>query len=388
MKKGDLVWTKFDTYPHWPSRIASDEVTQKLREYKDVKSGVGVLFFGEELEYGLVELNCIEPFAENYDKHINAHTGTNKKNFEAALEQAKISNQIQDPVLELEDKKKNRRSMKNKGEDTKENKEVMDVKKSNETVHDKSHGDKTEANKEKEHKKSHGENEKKHEKSEQAMINKSDENHESSHKKVKKNTENFVQNKTEEIQEAMQNKDENNDLVNKEENKPQEKTASDPKIEEIKPDSSKNDVNFDTKSGSINKIKGTDVNETSKQEIDPDVEPTMEFNNETLPESNVSQPGDNQSDEVIKKFKSEGCAQDDSNNYIPGLNSDIINNGEKKAQILDQMKEELNTEIKNEVLNGIAANISDSPVYNNINEDLKEDLGEEIEKTGNETKGI
>ncbi|KAM0674609.1 hypothetical protein GVAV_001796 [Gurleya vavrai] len=101
-----VVFAKFDEFPHWPARIASNEHTERLRANKNRSDGVGVLFFGPVLEWALVEESNICNFDEN---GIKLHGNTQGSSFAKAMEQAKISHEIDDPELEIEEKGKRRK---------------------------------------------------------------------------------------------------------------------------------------------------------------------------------------------------------------------------------------------------------------------------------------
>ncbi|TBT98243.1 PWWP domain-containing protein [Hamiltosporidium tvaerminnensis] len=102
-KPGDVVWSKYDEYPYWPSRIASKDVTDTLQSYNNTNLGIGVLFFGQNLTYALVEEKNICEFFENYKFY---YKGSDEEDFRFAIEQAKSNQNIEDPPLELPKKKK------------------------------------------------------------------------------------------------------------------------------------------------------------------------------------------------------------------------------------------------------------------------------------------
>lgn len=66
-KPGDIVWSKYDTYPPWPSKIADAQTTLRLQQHYGC-TGVGVLFLGRELSYGIVPYRNIYDFNVYYDK--------------------------------------------------------------------------------------------------------------------------------------------------------------------------------------------------------------------------------------------------------------------------------------------------------------------------------
>merc|ERR1711890_132035 len=112
--QNDLVWTKFCNYPWGPSRIASQETTQKLKDYYN-RDGVGVLFLGKPLYFGLVDEKNIKLYKEREIEPVIEYADEYKE----ALEMVDLN--IEEPALEL---KKRRRSYKNKAETLEEKKRV------------------------------------------------------------------------------------------------------------------------------------------------------------------------------------------------------------------------------------------------------------------------
>lgn len=53
-KPNDIVLAKYDFYPPWPSKIAPLEISEELLNRSD-KEGVVVMFYGDELTYGIIE---------------------------------------------------------------------------------------------------------------------------------------------------------------------------------------------------------------------------------------------------------------------------------------------------------------------------------------------
>lgn len=112
-KSGDLVWAKFDDYPYWPARIAKECVTEELKEFRE-RDGVGILFFGFQLTYDLVNKRNIKDFEKNFDLYSNPKNidKNMKSEFKEALRQAVSKEVIEDPILELEEEKRNNKKSK------------------------------------------------------------------------------------------------------------------------------------------------------------------------------------------------------------------------------------------------------------------------------------
>ena len=94
LEPNTLVWAKLTGYPYWPGRITPPEITNKLKRfYSNNKNSVGVLFFGTELSYSLVNKNKIRIFEKNENyKNLD-------EEIKIAFEQAKISNEIEYPEI-------------------------------------------------------------------------------------------------------------------------------------------------------------------------------------------------------------------------------------------------------------------------------------------------
>lgn len=99
LKPGDIVWSKYDTYPPWPSKITSHATTVLLQKYYKRK-GVGVLFLGRELSYGIVPVKNVYDFNVYYDKFR-----TDDEEMRHAL--GMVGKEFKDPPLELGDENSN-----------------------------------------------------------------------------------------------------------------------------------------------------------------------------------------------------------------------------------------------------------------------------------------
>ncbi|EJW02801.1 hypothetical protein EDEG_00258 [Edhazardia aedis USNM 41457] len=80
-----IVWSQFDQYPYWPSRLADKEQTRNLREYYHREDGTGVLFLGKKQEWGLVDNEKIKPFKKFYKEFCTAE---DSEEFKLAIKQA------------------------------------------------------------------------------------------------------------------------------------------------------------------------------------------------------------------------------------------------------------------------------------------------------------
>ncbi|ELA46223.1 hypothetical protein VCUG_02304 [Vavraia culicis subsp. floridensis] len=110
LKPGDIVWSKYDTYPPWPSKITSHETTVLLQKYYKRK-GVGVLFLGRELSYGIVPVKNVYDFNVYYDKFR-----TDDEEMRHAL--GMVGKEFKDPPLELGDENSNGEIDENKEKET------------------------------------------------------------------------------------------------------------------------------------------------------------------------------------------------------------------------------------------------------------------------------
>ncbi|KAL6121154.1 hypothetical protein NUSPORA_01969 [Nucleospora cyclopteri] len=99
MSPGTLVWAKFDDFCFWPGRIATEDISIALRTHKNRKNDCCVLFFGEELTYGLVPLEKVMEFKTHYSKYSS---GDGSVDFQAALRMANSKEKFIDPPLELQ----------------------------------------------------------------------------------------------------------------------------------------------------------------------------------------------------------------------------------------------------------------------------------------------
>lgn len=116
-KDGEIVWARFEDFPYWPARIASDEVLKQLRELKD-EDGIAVLFFGKELTYGLVNKQHVKNFKSHLDEYQKVKLSkADQADFEEALNIALNNNDFVDPPLEiLEEDRPAKKQKKNKAQ--------------------------------------------------------------------------------------------------------------------------------------------------------------------------------------------------------------------------------------------------------------------------------
>ncbi|KAF7684748.1 hypothetical protein TCON_0058 [Astathelohania contejeani] len=106
-KESKVVWAKFDEYPYWPARMATDEITETLRDQYNRNDGVGVLFFGPELSYALVD----EENIKEYKEYFFRYGVLEDKDFLVAVEQANKAETIEDPPLDIPNRKRRKKSL-------------------------------------------------------------------------------------------------------------------------------------------------------------------------------------------------------------------------------------------------------------------------------------
>jgi hypothetical protein len=98
-KHKDLVWARTGE-SFWPGRIASDTVTERLLEEKNV-DGIGVLLFGYTLAYKLVAEDDLLEYEENYERMASENTSAE---FLSAVRMAR--EEVADPELHVMPRKR------------------------------------------------------------------------------------------------------------------------------------------------------------------------------------------------------------------------------------------------------------------------------------------
>ncbi|OQS55376.1 hypothetical protein EHP00_2020 [Ecytonucleospora hepatopenaei] len=102
-KAGDLVWAKFDDFCYWPGRIATSVISDALKQHKKGHEAqdklVCVLFYGLECSYGLVNVEYVCDFKENYTRYCKEDE---TDDFKHAIKMANENEKFLDPPLELQ----------------------------------------------------------------------------------------------------------------------------------------------------------------------------------------------------------------------------------------------------------------------------------------------